>query len=251
LGGYYGQDGFGARFEWGLEGLRALAPGVASVVIVDVLSFSTAVDVALGRGARVYPYRWRDASAERFARAHEAQLAVGRRDMTEARPLSLSPGSLRRLEPGTAVVLPSPNGSTLTLAASELGARVLVGCLRNAGAVARAAREAGGPVCVLAAGEQWPDDDSLRPAFEDQVGAGAILDALDAARPSPEALSAIAAFRAVREGLEGALLDCASGRQLTEVGFPDDVREAARLDASRCVPLLEEGVLVDGATALA
>ncbi len=91
----------------------------------------------------------------------------------------------------------------------------------------------------------------MRPAFEDQIGAGAILDGLDGARPSPEAESAIAAFRAVRGRLEAALLDCASGRQLSEIGFPDDVREAARLDASRCVPLLEEGALVDGATALA
>ena len=44
---FYDQTGFDARFEWGIEGIRRLAPVSDVMVIVDVLSFSTAVDVAL------------------------------------------------------------------------------------------------------------------------------------------------------------------------------------------------------------
>ena len=46
------------RFEWGAQAIRFLAPHCEAVILVDVLSFSTATDVALGRGAVVFPYRW-------------------------------------------------------------------------------------------------------------------------------------------------------------------------------------------------
>lgn len=48
------------RFEWGEAAIQYLAPSCQAVVIMDVLSFSTAVDVALERGASVLPYRWKD-----------------------------------------------------------------------------------------------------------------------------------------------------------------------------------------------
>src|SRR6058998_804462 len=76
------------RCEWGVPGLDSLAPA-AVVIIVDVLSFSTCVDIAVGRGAAILPYEWRDASASVFAAAHHAQLA-GPRGKTR---YSLSPAS--------------------------------------------------------------------------------------------------------------------------------------------------------------
>src|SRR5882724_9917455 len=107
---YYDQSTFDTRFVWGIDGVRRLAPVSDVVVIVDVLSFSTCVDVAVSRGATVFPYRWRDASAEAFAREKEAELAVSRGQTTAERPYSLSPLSLEKLPPGARIVIPSPNG---------------------------------------------------------------------------------------------------------------------------------------------
>ncbi|MBI2708266.1 MAG: hypothetical protein HYX34_01020 [Actinobacteria bacterium] len=39
------------RFEWGVDGALALAPVCRAVVIVDVLRFTTCVEVALSAGA--------------------------------------------------------------------------------------------------------------------------------------------------------------------------------------------------------
>ena len=52
------QRGFEVRFGWGPNGLRRLAPHVEAIVIIDVLSFSTSVDLILGRGGIVLPYEW-------------------------------------------------------------------------------------------------------------------------------------------------------------------------------------------------
>jgi len=226
------------RCEWGRAGLAALAPSADVVIIVDVLSFATCVEIAVSRDAVVLPFGWRDARASAFAERMGAALAGPR----GSGGLSLSPDSLRGLAPGARVVLPSPNGATLSLAAGP--GRVLTGCLRNATAVARAAAPAGARILVLPAGEQWPDG-SLRPCLEDWLGAGAILAAL-AERLSPAALSveadaARAAAVAAWDALPRALRDCASGRELIERGYEADVELAAVLDVSEAVPVLRDG----------
>ena len=123
---------------------------------------------------------------------------------------------------------------------------MLAGCLRNATAVAtwlagRLLTDRTSSIGVVAAGERWPDG-SLRPAIEDLLGAGAILAGLHRAAPgiaiSPEARAAIAAFAAAEPELPRQLAECASGLELTEDGFAEDVAIAADLDASTGVPVL-------------
>lgn len=227
---WFDQDAYDLRCEWGPAGIAALAPQSDVIIIVDVLSFSTCVDVALGRGASVYPYRYRDDSARDFAVSVDAVLA-GPRSREGA---SLSPTSLRDLPAGARVVLPSPNGATLSQLTGALP--TLTGCLRNAAAVARAAQAYGSRIGIVPAGEQWPDG-SLRPSIEDWLGAGAILSHLSGST-SPEADVARHAFLSHRATLTTVLESCASGRELIERGFRDDVLLAAELDASTCAPIL-------------
>ena len=231
---YLDQSDFDVRCEWGLEGVTRLAPISDVVVIVDVLSFSTSVDIATGNGAEVYPYRHRDDAAA-YAESLGAVPASTHR--TARASYSLSPASLLHIPAGTRLVLPSPNGSTLTLSTGE--ATTFAGCLRNAGAVARAAQNAGRRIAVIAAGERWPDG-TLRPAFEDLVGAGAIISRL-AGRRSPEARAAEAVFAQFAGELLSCIEQCISGKELIERGFAEDVRLAASLDASSTVPMLVKG----------
>jgi 2-phosphosulfolactate phosphatase len=236
------QEGFRVRFEQGMEGGRSIAHGDdVLVVVVDVLSFSTCVSVALDRGMAVIPARWRDERAAVLAQEHDAVLAAPR----ASGGVSLSPASIRGAEGVQRLVLPSPNGATLSSELAERGV-VIAGCLRNASATAAACvahleRAEDAVVAVVAAGERWADD-SLRSAPEDVWGAGAILDAIgreDLA--SPEALAAADAHRAAaRRGLP--LADLTSGRELVDAGFAEDVRIAAEQDASRVVPRLRHGV---------
>ncbi|HRD61661.1 MAG TPA: 2-phosphosulfolactate phosphatase, partial [Nocardioides sp.] len=46
------------RFDWGPTGAAAIAEGADVAVVVDVLSFTTTLCVAVERGMTVLPYRW-------------------------------------------------------------------------------------------------------------------------------------------------------------------------------------------------
>ena len=232
----FDQHDYAVRFAWGPNGVQALAPTSDVVVIVDVLSFTTAVSVAAARGALVYPYRWRDASAAPFADDVGAVLAGER----TAAGYSLSPSSLDRVAAGERLVLPSPNGSTCADLAAGSGATVLAASLRNASAVARWLDARPGVVSVVAAGERWSGG-GLRPAVEDLVGAGAVIARLARGPRSREAEAALGAYRAGERDLRDVLLSCSSGRELVGRGFESDVLMAAELDADDVVPVLSDG----------
>lgn len=239
--------------EWGPTGAQAVPADYA--VVVDVLSFTTTLSVAIERGIEVFPFRWRDSRAAEHAVRHGATLAVGRFEALsrgDARHVSLSPASLSEVEGIERLVLPSPNGSTIAFALADSGAQVLGACLRNADAVTRwlAPKVAdGASVVVVPAGERWYDG-TLRPAVEDLWGAGAVLGGLvgeaeTGTETSPEARMAVAAWRAAR--MPADLLRCASGLELTDVGFVADVEIAAQHDVSEVVPVLVDESFRDGA----
>jgi len=211
--------GVRVRTVWGLAGLHAVAPHVDAVVIVDVLSFSTACAVAREAGAEVVPH---DPDREPPSDVRVA----GPRSKTEP---SLSPVSLVGLPPHTRIVIPSPNGSRLMARSRWLGLPATTACLRDRHGVAGALDDVE-RIGIVAAGERWSDG-SIRFALEDWLGAGALAAALTGPA-DPESIAARAAFEAHRHDLVGALSTTPSGRELLRRGFPEDVDLAAQLDAS-------------------
>ena len=237
------QPSYRVRMDWGPTGAAAVAASGGVAVVVDVLSFTTTLSVAMDAGITVYPFRWKDERAEAYAAERDAVLARGR---SMRAGVSLSPVTVRASSGVERLVLPSPNGSAISFGLADSGTTVVGASLRNATAVARSLAAFDGPIAVVAAGERWPDR-TLRPAVEDLWGAGAVLAALvdlGATGLSPEALMAAAAFRAVADRVADELHACASGRELIDIGFAADVEIAAEVDGSDVVPRLDGDAFV-------
>jgi 2-phosphosulfolactate phosphatase len=218
-------------------------------VIVDTLRFSTATATAVHYGAEIFPCLPTEDAGALAARV--GGRAAGGPAAPAGAGFSLSPVSYVGVAPGTRVVLPSPNGATCARYAGAvpyLFVGALVNATATAAAVARVLDSAALGVTVVACGERWPvpaEDEPLRPAVEDELGAGAILAAL-AARghsQSPEAEVSAGAFQAAVPRLEGLLWDSGSGRELRAKGLAADVRHAARLDLYDCAPAMQDGRL--------
>jgi 2-phosphosulfolactate phosphatase len=195
----FDQRRYQIRHDWGIAGLQRLAPADV-VVVVDVLRFSTTVTDAVARGETV--------------------------------PLDASAHAV------------SINGAAVADAAGGTGAVVLLGCLRNAGAVADAVldiqrrRGERTSIAVIAAGElagRGPDA-PLRFAVEDQLGAGAVIDALGALgldHTSPESAAACESFRGLRGAVRHLLTASGSGQELLDRDAREEVLNAAAVDAAR------------------
>ncbi len=227
----FNQAAFDIRCEWGLPGVLQLAPISDVIIIVDVFSFTTCVEIATSQGATVFPYRGPAEEAAEFAHSVNAVLAA----KWGGAGYSLSPHSLVQVPAGLRLVLPSPNGSTLSLGTGQTP--TLAGCLRNSAAVAAAASRVGRKIAVIPAGERWRADGSLRPAYEDWLGAGAIISQLRG-RLSPEARAAQAAFGDAQADLGQLLGQCPSAQEHIELGLPENVTLAGALNCSACVPQL-------------
>jgi 2-phosphosulfolactate phosphatase len=130
-----------------------------------------------------------------------------------------------------------------------------LGCLRNARAVAEAVlaeqqrRGERTSIAVIAAGELAGRDPAspLRFAVEDQLGAGAIIDALGALgidHTSPEAAAACESFRGLRGAVRHLLTASGSGQELVALGRRDEVLAAAAVDAETAVAVLRDGAFV-------
>lgn len=234
--------------EWGIPAAAMAAERGDIVVIVDVLSFSTTVSIAIERGAAVMAMSLDDIAAsggrDQVAAEHQAHVAAKKRDDPDAK-FTLSPASLGGVEPGDRLILTSWNGAAATAAARPAPA-VLIGCLRNASAVADQAAqllsaELARRITVIASAEHWSSvggGDGIRSSLEDWLGAGAIASALSAhgATLSVEAAAAGATFNAF-PNLSEALRSCISGRELITKGFGHDVELAAKVDVTDTAPL--------------
>lgn len=169
--------------------------------------------------------------------------------MTDAIDAGQTPSAV---DPGTW----SRDGGTLaqTAASRMPDATVLLGCLRNASATARAVlalqdrRGERTSVAIIAAGD-LDGAGALRLAVEDQLGAGAVIAALSDLgidHTSPEAAAAGESFRGLRRATRHLIGASGSGRELTALqavrpAEAGDVTptQAGIVDATEAVPQLE------------
>jgi 2-phosphosulfolactate phosphatase len=233
--------------EWGVTGAALAADRGDVVVVVDVLSFSTTLSIAVSRDFTCLVY----SGAEIESLGGPAMAAIrlgakplGRRRGTEPGQVSLSPVSLLTAERGQRVVFTSLNGATVVSAAAKAAA-LLVGSPRNATACAELAaqlmdRTLAGRITVVACGERWssvaPDVAGARPAVEDWLGAGAICAALSDLGYSLSAEARFARAAWVSPSALEDLAECVSARELRAGGFAADVRLALEVDADTMVP---------------
>jgi 2-phosphosulfolactate phosphatase len=239
----FGQRQYQVRFDWGIAGAAAIATDADVVVVVDVLSFSTTVEIAVTHGVEILPCA--PADARQVADEHGAVVAGARGTGPSLSPASITVETVAGIQ---TLALPSLNGSRLVAAVGGTPALLVAGSLRNAAAVARWSLQQQGDkgdrfvVAVIAAGEER-EDGTLRFALEDLLGAGAIIDALaDVGIDycSPEAAAAASAFTGLRNATGHLIGASASGRELAELGFRADVELAIEINVSETVPVLRE-----------
>jgi hypothetical protein len=130
----FAQSPYRCRLDWGRHGARAAAERQDILVIVDTLSFSTAVVTAVQGGGLVYPCA-EDEQPGALAQRIGGEVAVRRKDVPAKGRFSLSPLTYLHLAPGTRIVLASPNGATCSRHARAVPF-LFVGALVNAEAVA-------------------------------------------------------------------------------------------------------------------
>ncbi|MGW3956168.1 2-phosphosulfolactate phosphatase [Streptomyces sp. NPDC004752] len=240
--------------EWGRQAAKLAADRGDAVVVVDTLTFSTTVTMAVSRGAAVLALSRTE--VERLggpygvAQTYRVPPPALTQGGTDAKR-TLSPSSVGNLVSGDQVALTSINGAGIVSSARHATV-LLAGCLRNRTAVARwcASALTGGAVrrvTVIAAASRWSSmlatAGGIRPSIEDWLGAGAIADAAAAlgVSLSTEAKAAASTYAAAeQDGLDRWLRGSTTGRELIQKDFGSDVDEAARLDQDDTVPRLDD-----------
>ena len=201
------QSTYQVRAEWGVAGLRRLAPADI-VIVVDALRFTTTVTDRIASGD-VVPL-----DDDAFAVSINGAVVAAAAADTGAIVLA---GSLRNAKAVADAVLAIQHE--------------------------RAARTS---IAVIACGERVSRDSAeVRFAVEDQLAAGAIISALSDVgidHTSPDAAVMGEGVRALSRACVHLFLASASGRQLVEMGRRDEVVSAATRDAIDAVAILRDGV---------
>jgi len=212
-------------------------------VVIDVLRATTTALAALEAGipsVRAVP----DLDAA-LALRKAGMLVAGEREGLRVEGFDYGNSPIEIAAAGTAgkpLALCSTNGSRALLAPdAEV---IFAGCIRNAGATAAAVLEMahdGGVVLLQGSGQDGA------PTAEDAIAAGAVIEALSASGASldldGEAERARRAWSRVAAAPADGLLCTPHGQYLASLGFEEDVRYAAILDASPHAVCVREGVL--------
>jgi 2-phosphosulfolactate phosphatase len=217
--------------------------GTAAVVI-DVLRASTTIVHALAAGcAEIRPVAEVDEARYLAGQlSSDRVLLAGER---AGRPLpgfdlGNSPGEFEPARcKGSTLILTTTNGTHALLLAGA-AERVIIAAFVNFRAVCEQLCHETRPIRIVCAGE------SGSVALEDTLLAGAIVKALGSCGPvqlNDAARIALDAFEQHSAHLEAALLASSGGARLRRLGYDEDIRAAARVDAFALVPELRRDPL--------
>jgi len=244
----FNQAPYQCRMDWGVKGVEEASNRGDIIIVIDVLSFSSAVTNALHNGVIIYPFP-RTGDINEFGKLVGAEVCIMERSRARELGLpSLSTTSFNKTHGGKKYVLSSINGATCVKVASQ-SSTILIGSLLNVSAVVEVANKIQGEtnknITVIACGERWKNKNNvegpreLRPCIEDYLAAGAILEKLEGTK-SPEAKVCISAFVNSKSGLNELIADSSSGRELIKIEFSEDVEFSCQFDRFNEVPFLVE-----------
>lgn len=220
----------------------------ATAVVIDTFLATTTLLTIFENGARsVFPVDSVEEAAEVGASLPDTPIYGGEQDALNIEgydcgplPEEYPPGLVR----GRDVVFVTTNG-TRALSAASTASELVVGCLRNAPAVADYLRRADPAklyiICAGSAGNF---------TLEDFLGASAIISRLDTAGANAGAKLNDAAWLALQmsERLNGdttgALRESRAGRWFTRHDREDTLKFVADVGASRLVPAVRDGCLL-------
>ncbi len=217
-----------------------------SVIVVDVLRACSTIVTALNHGARAVIPVADMAEASRIS-AHmgtTTSLLGGERGGTKIEGYALG-NSPEEYAPeavqGKTVVLTTSNG-TRAVTQARGAAEIAIGCFLNVSKVIEFAWKAEHDVVLLCAGS---DD---RVSLEDILCAGLILNQLWAdthhRERSDAAHIALSLYAYDKDDLTNALTRSNHAQRLIELGFEEDVRYCARVDALPLLPVYRDSRLV-------
>jgi len=257
------------RIDVALVPAEAKRWGDAVAIVLDELRASSVIVTLLERGAEAVIPAASLAEARRLARgAGDGTILAGERDVVRAPGFDFgnSPAEIARADLAGRVAVLSTRNGTGVLRSLPADATVLVGCLLNATAVARAALSAAraegigiGIVCAGRVGTFAIDDAIAAGAIVERILAEADVD--DASLATTDGHVDRSAWRsrpgdaivltdAVRAALQlwRSTTDVAaafemswSGHLLASHDLPDDIPYSVRLDASAIVPVVVPG----------
>ncbi|BBL79694.1 putative 2-phosphosulfolactate phosphatase [Rubrobacter xylanophilus] len=224
------------------EIVRERLPGSTAVVVDTLLATTTLLAILENGARRVFPAESLEAAAELCARLDGRVLRGGEQDAERIEGYDLGPYPEEyapEVVAGRDVVFVTTNG-TRAIADASSARRVLVGCPRNAPALARHLEDSEeDSVYIVCAGSGG------RFTLEDFLGAALIVGNMDAGswRLNDAAWLALDLYGRLDDPLS-VLRSGRTGRWFSENGHLDTLRFVAEVGASELVPEVRDGRLL-------
>ncbi len=195
---------FDVHCSWAFDDNYEILSQYDVIIVVDVLLFSTHLDLSFSSGQRTSKDFYYEDSTIRLIDIEE---------MTDYLPSNL----IHKL--------------------NQTEAFVIFGCLRNARAVATAARLLGKNILIMPVGDKFEGE--VKPCSEDMLGAGAIISYLQQKTLSPESEGALAVYNSSKKYLHDVVLLSGKAKELISEGYELEIELACKFNKSKFVAMLD------------